>query len=520
MRKRKNLADNYKGEYMNKQVSKALSILLSVLLLCGLFNISAIADDAPPVLKIEYSSFNKAVLKWKYNKGFADGAIIEKSTDGNEWTQVANTAKTSYKVTVEPKKAVFYHIICYKKVGSSNTKFYEGETEPVTVCASLSGICGKPYIFFDSEKKNIKLIFSYKKKYYKYTSGFDIYKKLKGGKLTYLKSVKASKHTSENDTYYYYSLKDIAPSKNAAYVKYLVVPYFKCGGIKYEFRNNKEAVEARTANKKLAEVITYQDKVVIKLKSLGGNLSNKITYTRYSRKTGKQATAVTKNTSKTTYTIKDAESKKYGYTIKVTPHLGADYNSYSALSFDSQSADALMKNPTLANKTTIPVINTRAKKSFTDWSYTLNDKDTNIIEDFFYKKYKGNNPSREVMAKYAFNWIHKNVDYDYKYLKVTNSNPESIFKNKAGQCLQYNGTMASVLAYLGYESRIIEGYRANKSGKPVINHFWCEVKINGEWYLMETGNYGKNGDWKHYCRAYTYGDGYTKNGKLVVPKAS
>ena len=115
------------------------------------------------------------------------------------------------------------------------------------------------------------------------------------------------------------------------------------------------------------------------------------------------------------------------------------------------------------------------------------------------------------MARYAFDWIHNNVKYDYKYSAGDLPLTQAIFKKKMGQCLQYNGAMAMVLAYLGYESRIIVGTRG--SGKNVWQHIWCEVKINGRWYLVETGNENKNGYWQHFVELYRDGQGYIKNRK-------
>lgn len=503
-------------------MKRIAAVILSVFLVFVSLPMTAMAEDAPPMLRVVDNDMESAYIDWDFNKGYSDGAIIEKSSDGNEWVQVANVQVPGYSVKLAPKKVEYYRINCYKTVYNSDTDkyvpFYEGASEPATLCPDLNEASGSPYYSINSTKKKILLTLEYSNYYYKYTSGFDIYKGVNGGKLKYYRTLKASKYKSKDDYYHYYTIKDTAPNKNAYNVKYLFVPYFKANGIKYDFRNDSNVVNAKYVNDSLVNAVTYSDKVKINLNTLGGTVKYKIAYTKYNRKSGKRYKTVTATTKKKSYTISGVSSKKYGFELSITPTWSNGYESYT-LNFDSQEGTALMNNPKKVKRTTIDVINTRTKKSYKHWTITLTKSEKKIIKDFFYKKYKGNNPSRAEMAKYAFDWIHKNVDYDYSYSKVTASCTESIFKKKAGQCLQYNGAMAEVLTYLGYEARVIEGYRANKSGKPTVNHFWCEVKINGEWYLMETGNEGKNGWWQHYCEPYRYGDGYTKNGKLVVPKA-
>lgn len=119
-------------------------------------------------------------------------------------------------------------------------------------------------------------------------------------------------------------------------------------------------------------------------------------------------------------------------------------------------------------------------------------------------------------AQYTLEWINQNVHYakgsDYNKI-ASRSYVDAIFNKKAGQCLQYNGAYAMMLTYLGFEARIIQGWRGTPKNK--WSHYWCEMKIDGKWYLMETGNNEDSGDWMHFCQTYRNAGGYMLNGKAA-----
>ena len=219
---------------------------------------------------------------------------------------------------------------------------------------------------------------------------------------------------------------------------------------------------------------------------------------------------------KRSYTLPGVDTKYYGYYIEVIPiwkHYTPDYGVYT----DSHNPYALLNSAQKTKNKTIKVVNNRGKKTYTDWSYKLTAADSKIIKKFFDKKYKGKYPSRAAMADYALNWINQKVKYAYNYNKISGKRyVDAIFNYRYGQCLQYNGAFAAVLTYLGYEARVIEGYRMNSKGKPVINHFWCEVKLNGRWYLCETGNYQSNGYWQYFVSLYRNSRGYAMNKKRAI----
>lgn len=183
--------------------------------------------------------------------------------------------------------------------------------------------------------------------------------------------------------------------------------------------------------------------------------------------------------------------------------------------------------------------------TYYDIRYSLNDWAT--LERFAKEHFTADMSKAEKVA-YTVNWINKNVWYgtvaDGGWAKImamvqnhTFSYVNCIFNYKIGQCNCYNGALASMMLYLGYDAHLIMGYRGKTNEKGVDTgnhwqHFWCEVKINGQTYVMEAGNYGEDGDWMHVCELYkdvenkyTYTEGgktktgwrgYLKNGKIAL----
>lgn len=98
---------------------------------------------------------------------------------------------------------------------------------------------------------------------------------------------------------------------------------------------------------------------------------------------------------------------------------------------------------------------------------------------------------------YTLYWINRNVTYG----SANGDYCASIFVNRVGQCAQYNGALVSMITYLGYDAAIIRGYRGYSGNK--WSHYWGELYIDGEPYVMETGNYGDSGDWSYFCQPYS-----------------
>ncbi len=325
-----------------------------------------------------------------------------------------------------------------------------------------------------------------------------------------VKNVDVGKYDSKNSYSFNYSCKLKNVPEYAYILSYIVKPYFLLNGNKIYVNPNEERNKASYIDYDIATISTKRKKVTLKLKKIANSPSFIVRYRKYNLKTGKTYKAK-KVTVKNRKLVLKTDTKKYGYYFELFAKWGKDSSNENY--YDSHDSFVLMNSAAKSKNKTIKVINTRGKKSYTDWTYKLSASDKKTIKAFFKKKYKGNNPSKAQMAYDALDWINMKVKYDYEYKNGGLSYVDAIFNKKSGQCLQYNGAFAAVLTYLGYEARVIEGYRADSSGNPVINHFWCEVKLNGRWYLCEAGNNGKTPGWRYFVSLYRYSRGYTKNGK-------
>lgn len=361
-------------------------------------------------------------------------------------------------------------------------------------------------MYAEAYSDSVTLSWYFDSYYYKSIEGFYILESVNGGDFNTVKTVSIS-------TDYRYSLSFSSPSRYCYCVKFKICPYYTKLGKTYQSSSKEEA--ASYVSDSVVSISTKSNAVQLNFNNYS-NAKFKIDYYQYNISARSYSGLKTAYASGSSYSI--ANNSRYtALDISVTPYWGSTLGEtiYGLFSHEGMN---LLKNAGKSKTNKIKVINTRKKKAKTAWTEKLTKKDKKIIKKFFYKKYKGKYPSRAEMAEYAYKWIHYNVKYAYDkhpktkknlYKKIAKcSYVEAIFNKKLGQCLQYNGAMAKVLTYLGYESRIIMGVRASGT-----SHYWCEVKINGRWYLIETGNYDKNGEWMHFVELYGDGMGYKKCGK-------
>lgn len=219
---------------------------------------------------------------------------------------------------------------------------------------------------------------------------------------------------------------------------------------------------------------------------------------------------------KNSYTVKGVNNYKndYNYYIKAYKNSICVSESYIATS-DVGEARFRAAKKSKKKKNKVTVVNTRTKKNRTAWTVYLSNKDKKTLKKFAKKHFKKGWSDMQ-KAQYTLEWINKKVNYvkGAKFNKIAGlSYVDAIFNKKAGQCLQYNGAYAMMLTYLGYEARIVQGWRGTPKKK--WSHYWCEIKIDGKWYLMETGNYKDSGDWSYFCATYRNAGGYMLNGKVA-----
>lgn len=234
-----------------------------------------------------------------------------------------------------------------------------------------------------------------------------------------------------------------------------------------------------------AVVTIKKDSITVNLKNLKGLKYDKCTvYQRAKSYTGKvKAKKSSLKKGQTKYVVKDSNIGKYYYTIDFEFLLKNESVAYA--SADCTSAKVLMKGvkPNKKKSKTIKIINVRPhednkkKKVYVHWTETLTAKDKKILSDFAKKHFKKGWSDYDKL-NYTFNWIQRKVTYcpDKKYPKLYKySYVERIFKKKSGQCIDYNGAMANMMAYLGYRTRLVEGYSYGN------NHYWGQIRLHGHW---------------------------------------
>lgn len=174
------------------------------------------------------------------------------------------------------------------------------------------------------------------------------------------------------------------------------------------------------------------------------------------------------------------------------------YSDFSETKF-SDEPEAILNSVSLNPHNTFVCYDHSDGKTGNDilYSFTLTSADKATLAAFA-KKHFTAGMTREEQLWTTLEWIHYNVDYAYvgaKWNAIANKTlVDAIFNYKSGQCLQYNGAMCAMLVYLGYDAHM-EFQRDSSTG---WQHFLCWVTINGKNYRMETGNYGKNGDWMYF----------------------
>ena len=189
---------------------------------------------------------------------------------------------------------------------------------------------------------------------------------------------------------------------------------------------------------------------------------------------------------------------------------------YSAMSPTeySGSSSARVNGANLKSHTSFKVYNVQGAKTTFMYNINLTESDIKLLDKFKKKHFK-EGMTREEQLQVTLEWINQNVKYALgdDWAKISGKTwVQAIFQYKLGQCAQYNGAMAAMMAYLGYDVQVVMGYRGTWKTN-YWQHFWTEVKIQGSTYIVETGNAGRSGGWSYLVRRYSEAPGYIKNQK-------
>ncbi len=259
----------------------------------------------------------------------------------------------------------------------------------------------------------------------------------------------------------------------------------------------------KTMNKKIKVVWTENP-----------NVTGYLLY-RYDASTGKERKiAKIKDPSIRKYLDKNVKNGvSYNYTVRSYKKVdGVNVFSEYSEGVCSTSPKSLLAGVKKQKLTSYPIYNVQGKSTRYLSSVELSAEDLKILEDFAQTHFK-RSWTDEQKLKYTLEWINAEIYYPFgkTFEKICQvSHTVAIFKYKKGQCLQYNGAMCAMMTYLGYPSRLIMGYRGTWGGER-WQHFWAESVLNETTYVLETGNYGRSGDWMYFFKPYSETFGYIKN---------
>lgn len=160
---------------------------------------------------------------------------------------------------------------------------------------------------------------------------------------------------------------------------------------------------------------------------------------------------------------------------------------------------AMSANATGKTRSSYKVYTTGKKNgriSSTYYTYTISDKERAAIEKFAKSNFKSSWSDAQKIA-YTVNWVNRNVKYDYPYANGNYSFCERTFNLKSAQCDGYNGTIASMLTYLGYKNVYLQCMDPTvRNGQ----HFVTHIVAGGKTYTIEAGNMDSSGDgWIALC---------------------
>lgn len=506
-----------------KKVTKIFSAFLCLVIVLTSMPLSVFAQaDVPGNLRCETNEWGDKSLAWD-NVGTYDYYNIYVSTDGVNFSVLQTTYYNEYTIPYDTPKGVYYYYVTsvtegwddyyYDDDDIYHSVYYPAEeSAPSNIVAVSVYENITPYCYaYEQGGGKIRVEWScYGSDILNRIDGFTVYQSTNGGEFVPVLQVPATSAAVNKYGDYVYGVDIGLPNTPATY-RFSVASYTVLGGITY---SNPDFTQYDEYKVYMADpVLTTKTKSeIIKWQKVDGADSYAVYGgTSYSKM---KCLAVVSG-SKTSYTVKNVNNykKDYYYYVAAIKNSCEFSKSYQVGSSDGEARMRAAKR-SKKKKSTVTVLNTRPAKSSKAWTVTITKKDKKILDNFAKKHFKKGWTDCQ-KAQYTLQWINKNVRYAYggKYNKIAKcSYVEAIFSKKCGQCLQYNGAYAMFLTYLGYESRIIQGWRGY-SMKDKWSHYWCEIKIDGKWYLMETGNMEDSGSWMYFCQPYRNAGGYLINKK-------
>lgn len=479
---------------MKSRIKRILSVfLLLVVLFCELAPVTASASSSvSKTVKLYGYGVSKTSIRINWTTQYDyDYYLIYRAQDQGSYKKITKVTGKNY----TDKGLQTGSTYSYKVVGVDGKVKTTSNIKKVNPMYSVT-----PYAY-TGDRNRIILEWSYPKSQLSAITGFIVYRKAESeDAYTRLGTLSQKGYLCVIDNTYYYNYYDTTTKTVGEKYYYKVVPY---KGSRKGYSKTAEITMApyltlSTAKKEVTVKWTAYPKATAYKVYADIYKYDEDGYLTYCKT--KEYATVKKGESRS-YTISSSSTKKYMYVVYIEAYKTVKGQleylcTYPAV--NSESAYSLMRNAASSkSNTTYKVVDVRGTEEKLSWTETLSSADKQTIEEFE-KLHFQSGMSKTEKALYAFLWIHYNNVYDTDYTTSAKySYVECIFNKKTGQCLQYNGALVEYLNYLGFEARIIQGYRGVSS-----NHFWGEVKIAGRWYCMETGNFQKDGAWNFFCERY------------------
>ncbi|MBR6872745.1 MAG: leucine-rich repeat protein [Ruminococcus sp.] len=225
-------------------------------------------------------------------------------------------------------------------------------------------------------------------------------------------------------------------------------------------------------------------------------------------------------TTGTSFTVSD-DDLFYGYGVRAYKIVnGTKYYGNYAFFHRGSSVVARINGLTPSkSRTSYNEVNVQGSKDAV-YPHTLTAASKKAIEDFA-KKYFTSGMTNGEKVLVTLNYIRKNFTYNTGWKIKSSQYISGSYAHNAlvahlGQCNDYNGAIAELLTYLGYEPKLLIGYVY----RPTTQHYWTEITIGKNTYLIEGGiSKDENGktivNFACDCALYSEYPVYYKYGKIA-----
>lgn len=185
----------------------------------------------------------------------------------------------------------------------------------------------------------------------------------------------------------------------------------------------------------------------------------------------------------------------YGFEVSAIANInGIEVNVVTHQTAFIDRIELIVNTAKLTPHDNYPLYNIKGSPPKKTATYTVTAADKEILDKFAKENFTPDMSNYDKI-ECLWRWVNKNITYAsgdlYKEI-ASDSWVSACLVKKKGQCLQYNGAIAELLAYMGYDVYMLEMWLgANNTNQ----HFRTEVNIGGRAYSIEVGNDGAYSGW-------------------------